>query len=97
MPSKAVFMRFDISNLNGVVTTPTTRTFISLAASAITGAAPVPVPPPMPAVTKSISAPAINSLIFSRLSLAALVPTWGFAPAPSPLVKFSPNMILLGA
>ena len=36
----------------GLVTTPTVRIPISFAAPAITGAAPVPVPPPIPQVTK---------------------------------------------
>ena len=39
------------------VTTPTVNIPLSLAASAITGAAPVPVPPPMPAVTNNICVP----------------------------------------
>ncbi len=45
-------MRRTPSNWNGLVTTPTVRMPISRAARAMTGAAPVPVPPPMPAVTK---------------------------------------------
>ena len=36
------------------MTTPTVSTPSSLAARAITGAAPVPVPPPMPAVIKTM-------------------------------------------
>ena len=40
------------SKWNGLVTTPTVRMPRSRAVLAITGAAPVPVPPPMPAVTK---------------------------------------------
>ena len=65
-------MRCVPSKSNGRVTTPTVSAPIScLAISAITGAAPVPVPPPSPAVTKTMSAPFSASLISSRLSLAA--------------------------
>ena len=39
------------------MTTPTVSAPSSRAISAITGAAPVPVPPPMPAVTNTMSAP----------------------------------------
>ena len=56
MPTAATFWRLP-SNANGLVTTATVRMPISRAICAMTGAAPVPVPPPMPAVTKSMSAP----------------------------------------
>ena len=52
------------------------------------GAAPVPVPPPSPAVTKIMSAPSSASIILSESSSAALRPISGFAPAPRPLVSF---------
>ena len=78
------------SNSNGLVTTPTVSAPISsLAISAITGAAPVPVPPPSPAVTKTMSAPFSASLMSSRLSAAAPPPTSGLragAEAPGQLV-----------
>ena len=61
-----------------------------IAAAAITGAAPVPVPPPIPQVTNTMSAPSINCFTSSMLSSAAFCPTSGCAPAPSPLVIFSP-------
>ena len=57
---------------------------------AITGAAPVPVPPPSPAVMKSRSAPWIASAMRVESSFAALRPTSGLAPAPRPLVSFVP-------
>jgi len=73
---------------------PTVRIPSSLAIEAITGAAPVPVPPPIPAVMNSIW------VFFSRISLirsilcqADSLPTEGNDPAPSPL---SPNWILVG-
>ena len=44
------------SKLKGFVTTATVRLPRSLAISAMTGAAPDPVPPPMPAVMKIMSA-----------------------------------------
>ena len=73
------------------MTTPTVKIFRSLAAFAITGAAPVPVPPPIPAVTKTIFAPC-NKLIISFIdSSAAACPMSALAPAPKPRVKFAPN------
>jgi hypothetical protein len=57
MPASATRIRRTPSNWNGLVTTPTVRMPMSRAARAMTGAAPVPVPPPMPAVTKTMCAP----------------------------------------
>ena len=85
------------SNANGWVTTATVRAPISLASEAITGAAPVPVPPPSPAVTKTMSAPSSASMILSESSSAACRPTSGFAPAPRPLVSFTPSCSFTGA
>ena len=45
------------SKRKGFVTTPTVRAPCSFAIRAITGAAPVPVPPPIPHVTNTMSAP----------------------------------------
>ena len=45
------------SKSKGLVTTPTVRMPRSRAMRAITGAAPVPVPPPMPAVMKTMCEP----------------------------------------
>ena len=78
---------------NGRVTTPTVRIFNSLAALAITCAAPVPVPPPIPAVIKTIFAPFKRSTISFKDSSAAACPISIFAPAPSPFVKFKPIWI----
>ena len=58
-PASALVMRRPPSQSKGLVTTPTVRMPISLATRAITGAAPVPVPPPMPAVMNSMCAPSI--------------------------------------
>ena len=83
---------------NGRVTTPTVSAPISfLAISAITGAAPVPVPPPSPAVTNTMSAPFSASLMSSRDSAAAPRPTSGLAPAPRPLVSSWPMFSLMSA
>ena len=79
------------SNENGLVTTATVRMPSSCATSATTGAAPVPVPPPMPAVMNSMSAPSIASAMRSRSSIAASRPISGLAPAPRPLVRFEPS------
>ena len=61
------------------------------------GAAPVPVPPPIPAVIKTISDPSNKSVISSRVSSADLCPTSGLPPAPSPLVSFSPIWTFVSA
>ena len=91
MPACATFIRFPPSSLNGRVTTATVRMFMLFAMSAITGAAPVPVPPPIPAVMKSMSAPSIISAMRSRSSIAASRPISGLAPAPSPRVSAAPS------
>ncbi len=91
MPFKATCMRRRPSKGKGLVTTATVRMPISLASWAITGAAPVPVPPPMPAVMNTMSAPVIASTMRSRSSSAACRPTSGLAPAPRPLVTPEPN------
>ncbi|CAB4894650.1 unannotated protein [freshwater metagenome] len=78
------------SKENGRVTTPTVRAPKSIAIFATIGAPPVPVPPPSPAVTKTISAPRRSSSISSAESSAACRPISGAAPAPSPRVTFLP-------
>ena len=90
-PSSAIARRFRPSKLKGRVTTATVRIPMSRATSATIGAPPVPVPPPMPAVTNTISAPCNASAIRSRSSRAAARPISGFAPAPRPLVIELPN------
>ena len=96
IPRSACSLRFLPSKPNGFVTTPTVNAPASRAHSATTGAAPVPVPPPIPAVTKTMSAPCNAFKISSRLSSAASRPTSGFAPAPKPLVAFSPIWMRTG-
>ena len=97
MPISAFFMRCLPSKAKGLVTTEMVSAPRSRAISATMGAAPVPVPPPMPAVTNTRSAPLSAWAISSRLSSAALRPTSGTAPAPRPLVSFSPIWILVCA
>ena len=97
MPSSACVLRFLPSKVNGTVIIPTVNIPMSLAACAITGAAPVPVPPPIPAVTKIILVFfARISLTSSRFSIAAFLPTSGIEPAPLPSVKLCPKGILVG-
>jgi hypothetical protein len=101
-PSIAWVMRCLPSSEKGSVTTATVRTPSSsppswLAIEATTGAAPVPVPPPSPAVMKTMSAPSSASQIFSVSSTAAWRPISGSAPAPRPLVSFAPTWTLSGA
>ena len=59
---------------------------ISLASFAMTGEAPVPVPPPMPAVMKIMRVPACSSCcrISGSVSTAARRPFSGSLPAPRP-------------
>jgi hypothetical protein len=83
-PASALSMRRPPSQSKGLVTTPTVRMPISLATRAITGAAPVPVPPPMPAVMNSMCAPSIAARMSSIASSAAW-PFSGLLPAPRPL------------
>ena len=73
------------SKANGMVTIPTVRISISFATWAITGLAPVPVPPPIPAVMNNIFVPSFNaSFIFSRFCSANSWAFSGLPPAPSP-------------
>ena len=70
MPASAERERRAPSKANGLVTTPTVKMPLSRASLAMTGAAPVPVPPPMPAAMKHICAPSsarsISSIVSSR-------------------------------
>ena len=97
IPERALFIRVFDSKRNGFVTTPTVSAPCSFAIRATTGVAPVPVPPPMPHVTKTMSAPLSAADISSELSSAAFSPTSGLAPAPSPFVILSPICISVGA
>ena len=76
-----------------MVTIPTVRMFSCLHTPAIIGLAPVPVPPPMPAVIKHILVPSDNNrLISSTASSASRLAISGLAPAPKPV----PNCIFTG-
>ena len=90
IPRSACESLFFPSNVNGFVTTPIVNIPISFADCATIGAAPVPVPPPIPAVTNTISAPRKVSAISDLFSSADCAPISGLAPAPKPLVIFSP-------
>ena len=65
IPSTACARRFVPSKWNGVVTMPTVSAPTSRAIRATTGAPPEPVPPPSPAVTKTMSEPRRARLIWS--------------------------------
>ena len=79
------------SKLKGVEIIATVTMPNFLAILAITGSAPVPVPPPRPAVIKSILVFLNSSEIISILSSAASLPIEGSAPAPKPFVLSRPN------
>ena len=97
MPASATRDRLLPSNWKGLVTTPIARTPCSRARRAITGAAPVPVPPPIPAVTNTMLAPARCPAISSSVSSAAARPISGRDPAPSPCVILWPSWSLRSA
>ena len=90
IPSSACLVRLFPSKLKGRVTTPTVKQPISLATSAAMGAAPVPVPPPIPEVINTRSVFSKAWAISSRDSSAAFCPIAGFPPAPRPLVILCP-------
>ena len=89
-PASACALRFVPSNGNGVVTMPTVSAPSSRAIRATTGAAPEPVPPPSPAVTKTMSEPRSACLIWSYDSSAAALPILGSDPEPRPFVRSRP-------
>ena len=97
MPSSACRKRRLPSKANGFVTIPTTRDPCSLAMRATDAAPPVPVPPPIPTVMKTISLPASKLAISFSSSSTACLPTSGFAPAPSPRVRSMPICKRTGA
>ena len=97
MPDSAERIRRDPSKRNGFVTTPTVKIFISRATWAIMGAAPVPVPPPIPAAMKHMWQPANAAFTCSMVSSAAARPTSGRDPAPNPCVISGPSWIRYSA
>ncbi len=97
MPSSAMARRRLPSKAKGLVTTPMVSAPLLLASSAMTGAAPVPVPPPIPQVTKTMSEPDRISRKSSEDSSAAFSPISGSPPAPSPRVNLSPMRTRCGA
>ena len=70
-PLSACLRRRLPSKRNGLVTTPTVSAPTLRARSAITGAPPVPVPPPIPAVTNTMSAPSSDCRMRALSSSAA--------------------------
>ncbi len=90
-------MRIFPSERKGIVTMPMTSAPSSFARRATYCAAPVPVPPPIPAVMNVTCDPWRNSRISSSLSWAACSPTSGSAPAPRPFVRRFPMRIFFGA
>ena len=96
-PASARPARRAPSKPNGRVTTPTVSRPIARAARAITGAAPVPVPPPIPAVMKHIARPLRCSVSCLSDSSADWRPRSGRAPVPRPDVSAGPSCSLPGA
>ncbi len=94
-PCSACFIRFFPSKRKGRVTMAMVSAPISRAISPISGAAPVPVPPPIPAVMKTRSVPSSTLRTSSAFSSIAPRPISGRAPAPRPRVSFFPIWILM--
>ena len=80
----ATSLRLLPSNANGLVTTPIVSAPPSLAICATTGAAPEPVPPPSPAVMKTMSESASAWAIFSESSSADALPDRRVAAGAEP-------------
>ena len=80
-----------------MVATATVKAPAFLATLEITGAEPVPVPPPRPQVTNTMSAPSNSSLMSSSLSSADSSPTVGSPPAPRPPQVCLPKSNFLSA
>src|SRR5437762_8852792 len=97
MPISAWRIRLRPSNRNGLVQIPMVRPPRSRATCEMIGAAPVPVPPPMPQVTNTRSALCRACSTSSRFSSMACRPISGRAPAPSPRVKRLPICTLTSA
>src|SRR5207245_4285585 len=97
MPSSAVSLRMRPSKENGRVTTPMVSAPASLAISATIDAEPVPVPPPMPAVMKTMSDSWTTADSSVRLSSAASRPRVQSPPAPRPRVILLPIWTLTSA
>jgi hypothetical protein len=79
-----------------LVTTATVSASSSLASEAITGAAPVPVPPPRPGGDEDHVGALQQFDDASVFSSAAWRPISGLEPAPRPLVILAPSCSLLG-
>ena len=71
-----------------------TSASLSFAILEITGTAPEPKPPPVPAIIKTISAPSTIFSILSTLISAAFSPIVQIPPHPRPKVTSSPICIL---
>ena len=84
MPCSAWTARRLPSKPKGLVTTPTVRAPTDRATSATTGAPPVPVPPPSPAVMKIMSEPLRTSSSSALCSSAAARPISGWHRPPDP-------------
>ncbi len=97
MPASAARARGMPSKENGRVTTPIVSACNSLEMRAMTGAAPVPVPPPIPPVINTMSAPLMMLYNSSEDSSAAFSPISGLPPAPRPRVTLSPIRTRIGA
>ena len=96
-PSSAMRRRRPPSNSKGRLTTPTVKIPFSRAAWAMTGALPVPVPPPNPAATKTMEEPSSISVISRIDSSAAIRPSSTRPPVPKPWVANTPIWMRLSA
>src|SRR5467141_1649029 len=95
-PHSALSIRSLPSPRNGNVTTAIVRAPISFASRATYPQHPVPVPPPRPQVTNTMSDPWTIARNSSSASRAASSPICGRAPAPRPFVMRRPRRTLFG-
>ena len=94
MPCSACTERRRPSNENGRVTTPMVSAPSAFATSAMTGAAPVPVPPPLPAVMNTMSAPVQRLLDLVAVILGGLPTDLGIAAGPEAARELAPDVEL---
>ena len=94
IPRSAWVARLRPSNPNGRVTTPIVSAPRPFAISATTGAPPVPVPPPSPAVMKTMSAPLRISSISSRVLVSGGAPHLGVGAGAEPAGRLAADVEL---
>ena len=94
MPDSACTERRRPSKPNGRVTTPIVNAPICFAISATSGAPPVPVPPPLPAVMNTMSAPLSTSSISCAVLFGGLPTDLGIGTGAEPARELAADVEL---